>query len=111
MRSSSGQYTSGTPPNEESGPLAEDTSLTCYCWSAPSVKGIDAVSCKSTSASLFIIHEWCPRPSLAVMPTGLQVRFPPLAPLPALLGLQFWVVPLQQGSTDPHGVPQFSVRP
>ena len=35
------------------------------------------VSCKSTSASLFIIHEWCPRPSLAVMPTGLQVRFLP----------------------------------
>ena len=51
--------------------------LTCYGWSAPSVKGIDAVSCKSTSASLFIIQEWCPRPSLAVMSTGLQVRFLP----------------------------------
>ena len=34
-----------------------------------------------------------------------------LAPLSALLGVQFWVVPMQLGSADPHGVPQNSVRP
>ena len=42
-----------------------------------------------------------------IVPSSLAT----LAPLPALLGVQFCVVPSQLGSTGHHGVPQHSARP
>ena len=39
----------------------------CRSWFAPSVKGIDTVLCKCTSAMPSITQEWCPRPSLAII--------------------------------------------
>ena len=42
----------------------------------------------------------------AVLSTIATSSLPTLAPLPALLGVQFCVVPLQLGVRHPHDVPQ-----
>ena len=51
---------------------------------------------------------------MPLFPTIIVVEqsssLPTLAPLPALLGVHFFVVPLQLGNTDPHGDPQYSVE-
>ena len=61
-----------------------------------------------------VYHERRPLLHFAVMPTvficTIATRsLATLAPLPALLGVQFCFVPLQLGSTDHHGVLQSSV--
>ena len=73
-------------------------------------EGIDAVLCKvhlvSFSSSKSGVHV----PLLRSCPLGYKFVFYP-GTIASPAWFSFCVVPSQLGSIDPHGVPQYSVRP